>query len=236
MYEFSDEWSAYGGIHKGFSAPSNAPGVDEEESLNYELGLRFGDGDTVADAGLFLTDYDNIVGTCTASSGVDCEVGDAFNGDAATVTGLELTLSHVFATSGSLRFPVSLAYTYIDAEFDSDIADTDFFGDVSKGDPLPYIPESQGLLSVGVEDTSWGAYLSASFVDEACVRASCGAFEETDSSTKLDASFFYTLSEQITLTATIENLSDEDDIVSRTPYGARPSKSRTAMLGIRLVL
>ena len=236
VYALSDQWSTYGGIHKGFSAPSNAPGVDEEESLNYELGFRFGDGNTVADAGLFLTDYDNLVGTCTASSGVDCEVGDAFNGDAATVAGLELTVSHVFATSGALRFPLSLAYTYIDAEFDSDIADTDFFGAVSKGDPLPYIPESQALLSIGIEDNSWGAYLSASFVDEACVRASCGEFEKTDSSTKLDASFFYTLNDHVTFTATVENLSDEDAIVGRTPYGARPNKSRTAMLGVRLTL
>ncbi|MEM7432886.1 MAG: TonB-dependent receptor [Pseudomonadota bacterium] len=235
VYELNDDWSAYGGIHKGFSAPSNAPGVDEEESLNYEFGVRLDDGATAVDAGLFLTDYDNLVGTCTASSGVDCEVGDAFNGDAATVAGVELSVSRVFG-NGDLRYPVSLTYTYINAEFDSDIADTDFFGDVSKGDPLPYIPDSQGLLSAGIEGASWGAYASINFVGKSCIRASCESFEETESSTSIDASLFYSISDRVTLTATIENLSDEADILGRTPYGARPNKSRTTTIGLRLAL
>ncbi|MEM7500836.1 MAG: TonB-dependent receptor, partial [Pseudomonadota bacterium] len=236
VYELSDRWSGYGGIHKGFSAPSNAPGVDEEESLNYELGVRFNSRDTTADLGAFVTDYDNLVGSCTASSGVDCEVGDAFNGDAATVAGLELGVSHVFGKGQALRFPVSLSYTYIDAEFDSDIADTDFFGDVSAGDPLPYIPEHQALITVGLEADQWGGYLSANFVDETCVRASCGAFEATDSSTLLDASLFYSINDRATFTLTMENITDEADIVGRTPYGARPNKARTAFVGLRVTL
>ena len=47
----------------------------------------------------FLSDYDNILGECTSSSGTDCTVGDAFNGDAATVAGVEALLS-VNLTSG----------------------------------------------------------------------------------------------------------------------------------------
>ncbi|MEL7451474.1 MAG: TonB-dependent receptor, partial [Pseudomonadota bacterium] len=184
---------------------------------------------------LFLTDYDNLVGTCTAASGVDCEVGDAFNGDAATVAGLELSLSHVFATE-RLQFPVRLAFTYIDAEFDSDIADTNFFGDVSAGDPLPYIPETQGLISAGIEGAKWGAFVSGNYVGETCVRASCGAFETTDSSFTIDTSVFYEVNERITLTGTIENLTDELDIVARTPYGARSNKARTAFVGVRVGL
>lgn len=236
VYELGDQWSAYGGVHKGFSAPSNAPGVDEEESVNYEFGFRLMNGATIADAGLFLTDYNNLVGTCTASSGVDCDVGDAFNGDAATVSGIEITMSHVFGNEGSIRFPVSLTYTYINAEFDSDIADTNFFGDVSKGDPLPYIPDSQGLFSVGVEANRWVAYLSVNFVGESCVRASCGPFEATEASTLIDTSFSFSLNDRVALTATVENLANESDIVGRTPYGARPNKSRTAMLGVRIAL
>ena len=236
VYEIGDQWSAYGGVHKGFSAPSNAPGADEEESINYELGVRMSGSNTFVDTGLFLTDYDNLVGSCTASSGVNCEVGDAFNGDAATVAGLELTVSHVFAPDGRFQFPVSLSYTYIDAEFDSDIADTDFFGDVSRGDPLPYIPENQALATVGMEGNRWGAYLSGNYVDDTCVRASCGPFETTESSFLVDTSAYFTLNDRVTFTATIENLTDEADIVARTPYGARPNKARTTMLGVRLGL
>ena len=235
-YAISDEWSAYGGVHKGFSAPSNAPGVREEKSINYELGTRLNAGSSTVDAGLFLTDYDNLVGTCTVSSGVDCEVGGAFNGDAATVAGFELSMTHIFSKDGTLRFPVSLSYTHINAKFDSDIADTDFFGNVSKGDPLPYIPKNQALVKAGVEGERWGAYISANTIAGTCVRASCGPYEATDASTFIDASFFISLSERLTLTATLENLNDEATIVGRTPYGARPNKPRTAILGIRLVL
>ncbi|MEM9208474.1 MAG: TonB-dependent receptor [Pseudomonadota bacterium] len=236
VYSLADDWSMYGGVHKGFSAPTNAPDVDEEESINYELGLRFVGRNTLVDAGLFLTDYDNLVGTCTASSGVDCDVGDAFNGDAATVAGLELGVGHTFYAGNDLRIPVQLTYTYIDGEFDSDIADTDFFGAVSAGDPLPYIPENQGLISVGLESDRWGAFASMNFVDETCVRASCGVFERTESSTLFDVSAYYAVSERATITATVENVTDEADIVGRTPYGARANKARTAMVGIRFEL
>ncbi|MEO0576990.1 MAG: TonB-dependent receptor [Pseudomonadota bacterium] len=236
VYNFDDAWSAYAGAHKGFSAPSNAPDVDEEESTNYELGFRYVAANTRADVGVFVTDYDNLVGTCTASSGADCEIGDAFNGDAATVAGLEFNLSHVFRTSGDLSFPVQLTYTFIDAEFDTDIADTDFFGSVEAGDPLPYIPDTQGLLTAGFELNRWSGFVSVNVIGDSCARASCDAFEQIDSSTLVDASVLYQFSDRLTLTATVENLTDDLEIVGRTPYGARPNKARTAMIGARFAL
>ncbi|MEM7278940.1 MAG: TonB-dependent receptor [Pseudomonadota bacterium] len=236
VYQFNDQWSSYAGAHKGFSAPSNAPGVNEEESINYEFGVRYARAQTYADLGVFLTDYDNLVGTCTASSGVNCEVGDAFDGDAATVAGLEFSLYSSFSLSDNLTVPLQVAFTFIDAEFDSDIANTDFFGDVQAGDPLPYIPETQLQVSSGLESNRWGWSLSLNYVDEACVRASCGEFERIDSSTQFDTSLRYYLSDSMTLSATIENLSDEADIVARTPYGARPNKERSAFVGFRLAM
>lgn len=233
-YQISDSLSAYGGVHKGFSAPSNAPGVREEDSRNFELGTRYESAGTFVDIGLFLTDYDNLVGSCTSSSGVDCEVGDAFNGDAATVAGLEMSLSHVFFSGSSLRVPVRMSYTYIDAEFDSDIADTEFFGDVQAGDSLPYIPENQLYAMVGLEADRWGAYLSGNYVDSSCVRATCGPFETVDSSLIFDTSAYYQLNESVQLTATIENLADDADVVGRAPYGARPNKERSALVGVRI--
>ncbi|MEM7611995.1 MAG: TonB-dependent receptor [Pseudomonadota bacterium] len=230
-YAFDDKWSAFGGIHRGFSAPSNAPDVDEEESTNYELGLRYFAAGTSADIGFFLTDYENLVGTCTASSGTDCEIGDAFNGDAATVIGLELSLEHVLAANSEVQFPIQLTLTAIDAEFDSDIADTDFFGAVQAGDPLPYIPELQALLSLGVDAGRWRAFGSLNYLGESCARASCDAFEEIDSSVIVDLSLQYLWSDDLTLTATVENATDDFEIVGRTPYGARPNKARTAMIG-----
>ena len=128
----------------------------------------------------FVSDYDNILGECTSSSGTSCTVGDAFNGDAATVAGVEALLSTNLTPNRTFSTPLSFVYTYIDAEFDTDIADTDFFGNVSKGDPIPYIPEHQLRVTTGLEHTRWRAYASVNYVDEVCVRASCSDFERTD--------------------------------------------------------
>ena len=119
----------------------------------------------------------------------------------------------------------------INAEFDSDIADTDFFGAVQAGDPLPYIPELQALLSLGVDAGRWRAFGSLNYLGESCARASCDAFEEIDSSVIVDLSLQYLWSDDLTLTATVENATDDFEIVGRTPYGARPNKARTAMIG-----
>ena len=233
IYTLDERQSLLAGIHKGFTAPSNSPGVREEEALNYEFGYRFNDGERQAEIIGFWSDYDNLLGECTASSGTNCSVGDAFNGDAATVQGIEVALSGNLAADSAYRIPVALSYTYTDAQFDTDIADTDFFGDVGKGDPIPYIPEHQMQLSLGYESSNWGAYLNTRYSSAVCTRAACGAFQKTDSSLVVDLSGNIQLSEAVNVFARIENLTDEQDIVARQPYGARPNKPLTAFIGAR---
>ncbi|NNF15722.1 MAG: TonB-dependent receptor [Gammaproteobacteria bacterium] len=236
LYAVNEQLAFYGGVHKGFTAPSNAPDVDEEQSINYEVGLRYLTAGLSVDAAVFLTDYDNILGECTSSSGSDCEVGAAFNGDAASIAGLELQLNYNLSQSGYYSLPVSLSYSWLDGQFDSDIADTDFFGDVSRGDPLPYIPKNQLLLTLGWEQAGWSTYLNANYVDEVCVRASCGDFERTDKFLLLDISTAYQVSPRLSVYARVDNLSGEKAIVGRQPYGARPAKSRSYALGFRFSL
>ena len=233
LYRFSDNWVAVAGIHKGFTAPSNAPDVDEEEAINYELGFRYANANMRGEIIGFLNDYDNILGECTASSGIDCSIGDAFNGDAATIAGAEMLFSTDLMPSQTFKIPLSFIYTYTNAEFDTDIADTDFFGDVSKGDPIPYIPDHQLSLSVGVEQARWAAYLSANYVDEVCVRATCNDFERTDSSFTIDLAGNFQLNRELALFGRIENLTGAEDILGRHPYGARPNKDRMVTVGMR---
>lgn len=233
LYQLSDSLSLLGGVHKGFTAPSNSPNVDEEIAINYELGFRYQEGALSAEVIGFLSDYDNILGECTSSSGSDCVIGDAFNGDAATVAGLETLVSANLARGGDYRIPVSLSYTHIDGEFDTDIADTAFFGAVSAGDPLPYLPENQFLASIGFEKNNWATYLSGNYVDEVCVRASCDAFEKTDDTFTVDISANYQFSSALRFYARVENLTSEENILGRQPYGARPNKDRTVTAGLR---
>jgi len=236
LYAFNDNVALYGGIHKGFTAPSNAPDVEEEKSINYELGIRYSGTETYIDSAIFFTDYDNLLGECTSSSGSDCDVGDAFNGNAASVLGLEILLTRDLAPNSDFSLPFTLSYTYLDATFDSDIADTDFFGDVSKGDPLPYIPEHQFLASLGFQKGPFATYLNANFVDETCVRASCGNFETTDNWLTLDISANYQLNDHVNFYGRVNNLTDDHAIVARHPYGARPNIGRTAGIGVRISL
>ena len=233
-YQATPGLSLIGGVHKGFTAPSNTPGAEEEVAINYELGARFQDGSLSAELIAFMSDYDNLLGQCTASSGSDCIIGDAFNGDAATVSGLEALLTADLSQNPAYRLPLTLSYTRIDGEFDTSIADTDFFGAVEAGDPLPYLPENQLRIALGLETGQWTAYVSANYVDDVCVRASCGAFERTDDSLTIDFSTSYQLSPLINLFARVENLTNTHDIMGRQPYGARPNKERTLSAGLRL--
>ena len=42
------------------------------------------------------------------------------------------------------------------------------------------------------------------------------------------------MNEHISLIARVENVTDQEDLVGRQPYGARPNKPRTAMVGLRV--
>jgi Fe(3+) dicitrate transport protein len=231
LYKINENFTLVAGAHKGFTAPSNSPDVREEEAINYEFGFRFANNTLNAEAIYFLSDYDNLLGECTASSGSDCEIGDAFNGDAATVQGIEFVLKTELTEFNNISVPLNITYTYIDSTFDTDIADTAFFGDVSAGDSIPYIPENQGQVSLGLEGSNWSAYVNGVYVDAVCVKASCAAFEKTDSSFTVDISANYQVSDALKLFARIENLTDEQNIVSRQPYGARPNKTQTFSVG-----
>lgn len=222
-----------GGVHKGFTVPTNAPGVKEERAINFELGLRAnGEGWTGELTG-FLSDYDNVLGVCTASSGAGCEAGDAFNGDAATVRGVEMLFELELVRNRGFSLPLNVSYTWMDARFDSDIADTDFFGPVGEGDPIPYIPDHEFSATLGFLRSPMEARIGVHYADTVCVRASCGEFERTDDAVTVDMALSWTVNDRLDLFARVENLTGSSGIVGRHPYGARPNKARTATVGVR---
>ena len=233
-YLFDSGISLLAGAHKGFTAPTNSPGVNPEEAMNYEAGIRYANAFINTELIGFYSDYENLLGVCTASSGSDCVIGDAFNGDAATVKGLEFIASSTIDLQRGLRLPLMLSFTHINGEFDTDIASTDFFGSVSAGDPIPYIPKNQLQFSLGLESNRWGIQAKANYIDEVCVRASCGIFERTDDTLTIDLTANYQVNDALNIYTRIENITSEENIMGRHPYGARPNKDRTASLGLRM--
>lgn len=237
-YNASDELAVIAGVNRGFSPPG--PGSTderEEKSVNYETGLRYNNGEVAVEAIGFFSDYSNILGTCTNAVGcVVGDIGDQFNGGKVDVLGLELTASTDLGThiASSLSFPVSIAYTYTDAEFKSDFTDS-FWGDVKSGDSLPYLPKHQLNLLVGVADGRWGADLNVNYVSKTRTDAGQGAIpesEKVEGRVVVDVSARYDLTASVRLFGTVQNLFDNEYGVARRPLGLRPGKPRTALAGV----
>ena len=228
------------GLHRGFVNPSPGSSADPEQSWNYEAGLRFARGAAAFEAIGFLVDYENLIGTCTASTGGGCNIGEQFDGGRARVHGLELVAGHDLGRALGLKvsIPLSAVYTWTQGEFRTDFrSGFEEWGNVSAGDELPYVPEHQLTLNVGLESQDWQVFLAVNYVDEARARAGSGSIpagERVDGRTLVDLSGEYDLSEGLSLFASVENLGDEVYNVALRPAGARPGAPRTALIGVKM--
>jgi len=240
LYELNDSWRILGGIHKGFNPPGPGSSAGEEDSTNLEFGTRFDNGQLNFEAIYFLNDYDNLVGTVTASTGGTGQIGDQFDGGEVVVQGFEFSASTI-NTIGNIDIPVSMQYTWTtEAEF-SNAFDSGFdpWGDVEVGDELPYIPEHQFRATAGLTVDSWGVNLAASYVGKMRAVAGQGAFEpNTTIKSHLVWDFMarWNWSDSISTYVKVDNLFDEIYIASRRPAGLRPGLERTAYVGITLNL
>ncbi len=241
LYTVNDEITLLAGVHRGFAIAS--PGATEantEESVNWEAGGRFSRGGFALEAIAYFNDYSNLLGTCTASSGGNCTIGDQFDGGDVDVRGLELTASWDAANTlgTSLSVPLALVYTYTDAEFQTGFeSDYEPWGDVEAGDELPYVSENQLTLSAGLEGAGWGANLSGNYVSEARARAGQGAIpagQVIDARWIADAAVWVDVSENLRLRAKAENLFDEVYVASIDPAGLRPGKPLEVLVGFEV--
>lgn len=241
-YQLSDQWQLLAGVHEGFAPPggASADGVEAEESLNTELGARFRQDAFSAELIAFHSDYTNTVQNCSVAN--PCTGGRDFGTESlgeARVKGVEAALGYTYALQGGYSVPVRFSYTYTDGEI-TESSDT---GSVLRGDNLPDVPENQWSAQVGlVHDSGWDAYLNASYLDALCMDTTCARdgvddrFLETDDLLVFDLSASYPLNERVRLYTRIDNLLDDQEIVARSPLGARPNKPRTAYLGLRIDL
>jgi len=204
-----DHWALLAGVHQGFAPPgaSSAEGTDPEKSVNYEAGVRYWSGPFSADAIAFFSDYENTVNNCSVAA--PCPNGDTIGSQSfgeSQVQGLELGLNSRLWQGNGLTAPVRLAYTYTD----------------------------------GVErPAQWGAYLTTTYVDEVCVDNTCDrsngpAFRSTDDYLVVDLAASYYLRSNVEVYAKVDNLFDDQEIVARSPDGARPNSPRTAYMGVRV--
>ena len=246
-FEFADNWQLLAGIYEGHS-PSPSDDSDPETATNYEAGFRYNGGGLYAELIGFFSDYDNIIGVCTNSGGTGmqpCDAGDTENGGKAEIRGVEMVAGYTLDFSSERMpsvlsklesMPLTLSYTYTDAEFKYSFIGPSVWGEVRAGDKLPNLPEHQLMLAVGLRlGGGFGGDLRLRYFDHTCATATCGEFDAIDAYSAIDLAAYYDWNEQARFYLNIDNLTDaEGDIVAREPKaGARPQKPRTFMLGLR---
>lgn len=237
-YLLDDALTLFASVHRGFNPPGPASGSESEKSVNGEFGLRYGRDVLAAELVGFVSDYSNLVGTCTGSTGGNCNIGDQFDAGQARVGGLEASVSYDFGQGGTIAIPVSLAYTWTRAEFRESFSSSfEEWGDVESGDRLPYLPEHLLNAQAGLVGERWRVGLAANYIDQMRSVAGSGAIpagEGTDSVLLWDLTGAVRIHDQVELYARVENLTDETYVVARRPAGARPGLPRSAFMGVRL--
>lgn len=240
-WKASDEVGTFVGIYKGF-APSGpgGDGVKEEKSINYEAGVNFARSTFKTEAVLFWNDYDNLLGADTLAAG-GTGSGDLFNAGQATARGVEFSMNFDPGLEYDLgvSLPVRAAYTYTDAEFDSSFV-SGLFGTVAKGDSLPYIPEHQAFVGLGVRDENIGGLeFKMRYVDSMPTFAGAedsGPGASTDEYVVFDATAEVPLTKNATFFVDALNIFDNEYIVARRPAGARPGLPFTVLAGVKFNL
>ena len=240
-YLLTDNWSIFSNIHKGFGPPSPGSDADSEESLNYEFGTKYQtENNFLFESVFYLNDYANLVGTSSDGSGDQLNSGKVRSQGAELSTSYEVKsdyLSNKF--NNHISFPMKFTYSYNKSEFrsDFDASDTiDEWGNVTKGDKLPYVSPHQISFTTGIKSNKLEFVLSTKYVDAMRATASQGSISKENkipSHFISDASIFYDYSKNTTLFIAADNIFNKTYLIASRPAGYRPGKPMAARIGLR---
>ncbi|MEM6731699.1 MAG: TonB-dependent receptor [Myxococcota bacterium] len=229
-----------GGVHRGFSPV--APGTDDAEpelSVNYEGGARWSGRGAQAEVVGFFNDYQNLTNVCSFSGGCREDLLDSqSNAGAVNVYGAEASARIDRGVGGGVRLSGGVSYTFTQSEFQEAFESADpLFGSVDPGEELPYLPEHQASFDLAASSDGWGINTVITFVD----RMRETADEDnpilgqlfTDRQFIVDVGGQFALTDSSELYAKIDNLLNQQNIVARRPFGARPGRPFSAFLGFK---
>lgn len=243
-YELSKNSGIFGGMHSGFvpTSPFQSAEIKTEKSVNYELGYRFIDNGQKAEVVGFFTDYSNLKESCSVSAGCDTDL--EFNAGEVDIYGIEAILSDSYALTSSYSLPWSITYTHTQSEFkDTFYSDFNQWGFVNEGDSVPYLADNTLAISLGLTANQWQVAMLINYSGEMKESAQTTLTDDprnstlagikTDAYTMVDLSASYELNGHSQVYAKIDNLFDTAKVVSRRPFGARPTKARQFQLGYK---
>lgn len=231
-YDLQDTNQLFGGIYRGVSVPGPRSvlrsGVDVEESIGYELGIRHESEKYKAELVGFYTDFDNLIGSDTGLGG-----SDAVNAGEAEVFGAEFLFSTNSLSSNlsGFRLPAFLSATYTSATLTNALSeggsDNIFAGGLAGAD-IPYIPDFKVTAGIGIENDKYGINLEASYINSSFGTArnlnspdNSSRQGIIDSALLVDISAHYWVSDRLKVFGGVQNLLDEQNVVARIPEGPR---------------
>lgn len=251
-YRFNEDFMMFGSAHRGFSPPGPADAVldklKEETSNAYELGGRYSHGAFSAELVGFYTQFENLL-VVDSIGGTGSDANQNFGKVDSRGVELALNFDAGQAYGWGFRNPYFLSFTYTDTEQLNDAASTNaesIFSYGKKGNRVPYIPEYALSFGSGLHFEKWGIEMAANYVSETFTSANNTGIQEngegapdsrfgkTDDYIIADVSAYYQVTKNIKILGGVQNLSDEEYLVSRQPHGPRPGMPIFAYGGFEL--
>jgi|688.fasta_scaffold46515_2 Fe(3+) dicitrate transport protein len=247
-YSLDEQNSIFGGVYQGASTPSPQAylgGTDNEESTGYELGWRHRRDHLNVEIAGFFTDFDQLIST---DAGQGLNPGSAANAGQAEVWGIESIVQYDAGEAANLEYgiPLYVSATWTSAQFKGTTpllagGGDQIYAGGKDGNEIPYIPDWKLAAGVGFEAEKWGVFLDAVYSSSSWGTGYNGDVRpgvptardgKIDSLLVFNLSAHYQLNENIKLLAGIDNIFDEQEIVSRIPEGPRGNAPRMVYAGL----
>ncbi|GAA0785151.1 MULTISPECIES: TonB-dependent receptor [Pseudomonadati] len=200
-----------------------------QEALQYQLALHYQQGAFVAGLSTYMHDFDNQHVTC--QWGMNClpyQEATQVNLKDVTVTGVDVNLDYNM-TFDSFSIPMTLAYTYSQAEFGQSSCDI-ILGCYRDGEQLPWVPEQQLSASVGLVMGQFSLVANGLYQSETGNALTPGNYG-VDSQLKVDLAAKYQMTATHELYVRVENVLDEDLVAKNYQMGMLAQNEMTTYIG-----
>jgi Fe(3+) dicitrate transport protein len=208
-----------------------------EDANNYEAELKYQNLEQRVEGDLtfFKNDYRNITGTCSLSVGcTGSQLDQQFNGGAALIQGVEARLAAEYQM-GTFVIPLQINFTHLQAKFANTFNSSSpewGLGTVKEGDPLPYIPDTQYSVSLGLVKGAWNQDVTLSYFGRMYDQSVESGRQQVKAHGVVDWAGSYKFRKSLQLTAKADNLLANNHVVGLRPYGLRPGKPQSFQVGL----
>jgi Fe(3+) dicitrate transport protein len=261
-YDLQDSLNLFAGVYRGASLPGprsyirSGESLKEESSVSYELGARYQNEAFSATGAIFYSDLSDFIVPDNLGTGFEefeggetVVIDDGPNDGEISALGLELQLGYDFgaANDAGYSLPVTFGITLTKAEFESGASSADgasIFSGARPGNTVPYVPEVQFHVGVGLDAGKYRIALDGTYVGDTNASGANGSgpynhsgaydsrYGEVPSYFIADLTVQYQLTDNTKVFATARNLFDAEYVVGRLPQGARPGMPQSFLVGI----